>query len=94
MTEETGLHLIVSGKVQGVFFRAFVAREASSLGLKGYVRNLADGCSVEILAEGRKGDLERLVRVCRQGPPRARVDNATEEWAKSSGNLPAFEIMY
>ncbi|MDP2719847.1 MAG: acylphosphatase [Dehalococcoidia bacterium] len=94
MIEESALHLIVSGKVQGVFFRAFVAREASSLGLKGYVRNLADGCSVEILAEGDKGDLENLARICRQGPPRARVDDVAKEWVKPSGNLTAFEIMY
>ncbi len=54
MAEREGLHAVARGRVQGVGFRDFVARNAKSLGLKGYVRNLPDGCSVAGAAEGKK----------------------------------------
>lgn len=65
---------LVSGKVQGVFYRASTRNEARRLGLAGYARNLEDG-RVEVLACGSVEDVERLVAWLRKGPPLARVEN-------------------
>src|SRR5438309_2102356 len=62
------LHMFVSGRVQGVFFRGTVADEARSLGLTGWARNLADG-RVEIVAEGKRANLRTLEAWAHQGPP-------------------------
>ena len=64
---------IVSGKVQGVFFRASTREQAQQLKLRGHARNLPDG-SVEVLAAGADGAIEALARWLRHGPPHARVD--------------------
>jgi acylphosphatase len=69
----TGARFLVSGKVQGVFFRASTRHEALRLGLNGYARNLADG-RVEVVACGRSEALQELEQWLRQGPPAARVD--------------------
>jgi acylphosphatase len=63
---------IVSGKVQGVWFRASTRDQANTLGLRGYARNLADG-RVEVLAAGDDAAIDRLAAWLRQGPPQARV---------------------
>jgi acylphosphatase len=63
----------VSGKVQGVFFRASARNEALRLGLHGHARNLSDG-SVEVIAEGSDEALQELEQWLRKGPPAARVD--------------------
>jgi acylphosphatase len=82
--------IIVHGMVQGVFFRASTRDEARRLGLAGWVRNLPDG-SVEVLAEGRPEDVERLAAWCRRGPPAARVDNVTVLPAEPAA-LAGFEV--
>jgi acylphosphatase len=64
---------LVSGKVQGVFFRASTARVAEQLQLRGWAKNLPDG-RVDVLALGSLAAVERLAEWLRQGPPRARVD--------------------
>jgi acylphosphatase len=64
--------LLVSGRVQGVFFRDRCRREAEAAGVAGWARNLPDG-RVEVVAEGELEAVERLQRWCREGPPRARV---------------------
>ncbi|MDB5106762.1 MAG: acylphosphatase [Fibrobacteres bacterium] len=63
----------VSGKVQGVFFRASARAEANRLGLDGFVRNEEDGC-VFAEAEGDRAKLDEFLAWCRQGPPHARVE--------------------
>lgn len=68
----TGLHYYVSGIVQGVFYRANTQRKAIELGLKGWVRNLADG-RVEVLAFGNPDQLEIFTQWLWQGPARAKV---------------------
>ncbi len=68
----------VSGRVQGVGFRAFVADVARADGLDGWVRNLPDG-QVEVLAEGEHDALQRLERHLSRGPRLARVDDVTSE---------------
>jgi acylphosphatase len=64
----------VSGRVQGVFFRASCAREARSLALNGWVRNASDG-SVEIVFEGQDAAVEAMTAWCQHGPPAARVEH-------------------
>ena len=74
------VHVGISGRVQGVFFRATCARRASALGLAGWVRNASDG-SVEAVFEGPAEDVDAIVAWCRTGPSRARVEDVriTEE---------------
>ena len=79
MNSPTALHAIVSGHVQGVYFRAFTEKQAVSLGLTGYVRNLPSG-DVEVWAEGERAKLEELVKQLRLGPPHAKVNEVTTEW--------------
>ena len=69
---------VVSGNVQGVFFRASTARIAEQLKLRGYARNLPDGC-VEVLALGDAVSLEALTAWLQMGPPLARVTGVTEQ---------------
>lgn len=72
--------IIVTGKVQGVFYRQSTKEKAIAIGVKGMVRNENDG-SVKIIATGSKEQLNALIEWCRQGPPKARVDsvNVKEE---------------
>jgi len=83
------VHLLVSGRVQGVFYRQSTVDEARRLGLAGWVRNLPDG-RVEVLAEGEREGLEALARFCRRGPPAARVDDVAAEWSALQGDLAPF----
>ena len=66
------VHLIIKGKVQGVFFRATAKDVADEIGITGWVRNTMDG-NVEIVASGNKEQLDRFIEWCRQGPPKAVV---------------------
>jgi acylphosphatase len=74
MTDLCGLHIFVSGKVQGVGYRAFTERAARGLGLSGYSRNLPDG-RVEVKIEGERERIDRFVERLRQGPSAGRVDH-------------------
>jgi acylphosphatase len=76
--------LIVSGRVQGVGFRAYVVEAARGLGLAGWVRNLRDG-RVEVLAEGNDAALAALRDACARGPLLARVDAVAESAAAAEG---------
>lgn len=64
---------LVSGRVQGVFFRAYTCEKARELGVLGWVKNLPDG-RVEAMIEGESGDVDRLLIDLKKGPPYARVD--------------------
>ena len=68
------LDLLISGKVQGVWYRKSAAEQAVRLKLAGFAMNMADG-TVRIEAEGPRETLDRFVEWCRTGPPRAVVDN-------------------
>ena len=75
-------HILVSGKVQGVYFRQSTKSKAEALGITGTVENLQDGNTVSILASGDKDQLDRFIEWCRQGPPMAIVEQVqTEELA-------------
>jgi acylphosphatase len=83
---------LVSGQVQGVGFRWFVARHARSLGLAGYARNLPDG-RVEVVVSGPEEALPKLERLLRAGPANAQVDQverSSEPAAVSAGK--SFDI--
>ena len=73
-------HVRVTGLVQGVFFRAWTAEEARSLGVAGRVRNASDG-SVEALLEGEEAAVQQLIELLHEGPPGARVDRVDVEEA-------------
>ena len=87
------VHLVVSGRVQGVAFRASTADAARRLGLRGWVRNLPDG-RVEAEAEGDRPQVETLVDWCRRGPPAARVLDLAVTWGEPRGDLAGFEIRH
>lgn len=80
--------IIVTGKVQGVFYRQSAKEKAIEIGVKGIVRNEDDG-SVKIIATGSKQQLDKLIEWCRQGPPKARVEtvNAKEESYRNFTNF-------
>jgi acylphosphatase len=85
------LSLTISGRVQGVGFRASAYDEARSLGLAGWVRN-APGGEVEIVAEGKRENLELLLAWAHSGPPGARVVHLQEDWADPTGEFADFRI--
>ena len=72
------IQLIIKGKVQGVFFRATAKDIADELGIKGWVRNLPDR-NVEIRATATEGTLQKFIAWCKQGPPKAKVEEVTVE---------------
>lgn len=77
-------HLIIKGRVQGVFYRGWTIRTAQLLGLVGWVRNRHDG-DVEAVVQGDPADVDRLIQLARQGPPAARVDAVVERPAEIAG---------
>lgn len=86
-------HVLVSGRVQGVFFRDHTRRWALSLGLTGWVRNLWDG-RVEVVAEGEKERLEGLIARLKEGPPLARVENVSVDWEEYRSEFSDFRITW
>jgi acylphosphatase len=87
----TRLRMIVSGRVQGVFFRAATAEQARALGIVGYARNRDDG-TVEIVAEGDRKALEKLAAFARRGPTSARVEDVRIEWSEPRDEFDGFRI--
>lgn len=78
------LHLFITGRVQGVSYRANAARTAQTLGLSGWVRNLPDG-RVELYAEGEEKPLKTLLAWAHEGPAHARIDHIDAQWSPASG---------
>ena len=89
--EYARLHLWISGRVQGVFFRGAAADEARTLAITGWARNLPDG-RVEIVAEGRRPALNALAAWAHQGPPAAHVTQVHEEWSQFQGEFSGFRV--
>lgn len=85
------VHVVVTGRVQGVGFRAYIQRVAIGLGLTGWVRNVGWN-QVEIVAEGKRSALERLIEAAQRGPVGSRVDDYQVEWQPYSGEFSRFEI--
>jgi acylphosphatase len=91
MIEKASLHATVRGRVQGVFFRTSVEERASQLGLAGYVRN-RPGNVVEVMAEGEKVNLEKLVEYLKVGPPAADVKDVSTTWGEFTGSFANFRV--
>lgn len=86
------IRLIISGKVQGVFYRRGTKEKADALGITGTVRNLDDG-RVEVIATGNETALQQLKYWCREGPPRAVVHQLFEEKMRTE-TFGSFKIVH
>ena len=84
-------HAFISGSVQGVSFRYFTYHEALKHGLRGWVRNLADG-RVEAVFEGEKERVEQVLEWFQNGPPAAKVENIEVDWDEPSESLNGFNV--
>lgn len=87
------VHLLISGRVQGVTFRASTKRKAQSLELKGWVRNTDDG-KVEAVIEGEKEKIEELIEWAERGPRLADVENIKINWKEGKNKFDEFQIRY
>jgi acylphosphatase len=90
-SDEVGVRLTFTGRVQGVYFRANTQRKALSLGLQGWVRNLPDG-RVEAWIEGDRRKVGELLEFCQSDIPHAVVDMVDMEEGPPTGDHPSFEI--
>ncbi|MEJ2671100.1 MAG: acylphosphatase [Deltaproteobacteria bacterium] len=93
MAEMARVHVLIEGRVQGVFFRASTRDEARARGLAGWARNLPDG-RVEALFEGDKNLVADMLKWCYKGPPYSYVDHVEVEWQDYLGDLIDFRIVY
>jgi acylphosphatase len=93
MTDLASLKATVSGRVHGVFFRAYVETRAGELNLSGYVRNVPNG-KVEVRVEGERERLKKLVGYLKVGPPAARVEGVKISWGEYEGLLKDFRVRY
>ena len=87
------VHVYISGRVQGVFFRAETQRAAKGFNLTGWVRNLADG-RVEALFEGEDKSVDKMLEWCHIGPPAARVENLIVTEEPYTGEFNDFTIKF
>ncbi|MBT5413820.1 MAG: acylphosphatase [Rhodospirillaceae bacterium] len=83
--DETAVRARIEGRVQNVWYRAWTVEQAKARGLRGWVRNCADG-SVEALFVGPAATVEAMIDACRVGPPDARVTNIAREAAEDDGS--------
>jgi acylphosphatase len=93
-TVDASLRVVVRGRVQGVGFRDFVYTRARFLGLRGYVRNLPDMRSVEVVAEGERASLEQMLDFLREGPRGARIDGLDAIWGEPGGRHTTFGVAH
>lgn len=91
--EAARAHIFISGRVQGVCYRAFTRELAYNLDLNGWARNLNDG-RVEALFEGEKNVIEQAIKKCYIGPPGARVNDIEVHWETFVGDQKSFMIRY
>ncbi|VAX18671.1 Acylphosphate phosphohydrolase, putative [hydrothermal vent metagenome] len=90
--EKSRAHIFVSGIVQGVFFRASAVSEANRIGgLAGWARNVKDG-RVEIVCEGDRAKVEKLIDWLFKGPEYSQVEDVEVAWGKATGEFIHFEI--
>jgi len=91
--ERVSAHVMIEGRVQGVFFRHHTHKKALELGVTGWVKNRSDG-RVEAVFEGEKASVERIVQWCHRGPSEARVTEVTVTWEDPQGGFDLFTIVY
>ncbi|MEK6922687.1 MAG: acylphosphatase [Nanoarchaeota archaeon] len=87
------IRILIVGKVISIFFRAFIKENAEQLGLTGWVRNTKDG-SVEAVFEGQEQSIEKIIRLCKKGPPLARIDDIKITEEKPENKFTSFNIVY
>ncbi len=92
MADLASVKALIYGRVQGIGFRFFTRERAKRLELTGFVRNLLDGGTVEVTAEGEKDRLENLVAFLRAGPPGARVERVEVDWSEYTGQYDDFSV--
>ncbi len=85
-------HVIVKGRVQGVSYRLWTFRQAQSLGLTGWVRNIGKA-DVEAVFEGPVDKIKQMIKSCHQDPPHAKVEKIDVLWEKATGEFRAFKII-
>jgi len=91
--EKARAHVIIEGRVQGVFFRAFTQDEARLRKLTGWVKNRYDG-KVEAVFEGEKNAVQAVIDWCYIGSPHASVKNVAIQWEDYQGEFPSFSITF
>ncbi len=89
--ENVRIHVWIHGRVQGVGFRAFVQQNAIQIGVTGWVRNVGYN-TVEAVAEGTKEQTEDFLRMVKRGPLASRVEDAREEWKKTTREFKYFRV--
>ena len=86
-------HILVTGKVQGVYYRQNTMETAKANKVTGWVRNLDDG-SVEAVLEGDESDVRRVIEWCKKGPPKAEVKNVDAKFEGHTGEFSDFTVSY
>jgi acylphosphatase len=93
MENKVRAHTIITGRVQGVFFRVETKYAAESFGVVGWVRNKMDG-SVEAVFEGDEANVKATLVWCQEGPPHARVDKVEATRQDYTGEFETFDVTY
>ena len=93
MKNKVRAHAIISGRVQGVFFRVETKRAADGFGVFGWVKNRRDS-TVEALFEGDQDRVDAVLAWCKEGPAHARVSDVNVDWEAYAGEFTAFDITY
>ncbi len=93
MTDNIQIKLVITGRVQGVFFRAETKKTADRLGINGYVKNLSDG-SVEAVIKGDPASVSQMIEWCRKGPAISKVQSVKTEEISSVLNFNTFDVRY
>lgn len=86
-------HVLIKGRVQGVFFRSEIRSQAYGLGLTGWVRNRWDG-NVEAFFEGEDQKVRKMITWCHKGPPAAVVEDVEVKWEEYKGEFTSFSVRY
>ncbi len=85
--------VVVTGRVQGVYYRSYAEDEARRLSLRGWVRNRGDG-AVEMTIEGEERDAQAMIAWSRQGSPLSRVEDVQVDWEPYTGEFSGFGVSY
>ena len=93
MEKQVSAHAIISGRVQGVFFRVETQRAAKRFGVFGWVRNKRDG-TVEAVFEGQQQAVDAVLQWCQEGPNLAVVKNVEVKWLDFTGEFERFDITF
>ena len=94
MENKTAIEVIISGRVQGVFYRAETKKTADRLGICGYVKNTPDGCVKAVFQADNENDVTKMLQWCRQGPANAIVTSVKTQAYSLSENFVSFDVRY